>query len=360
MTVTENELTSLPEAIREDMRAQYQSWEKNFPFLLEHVTLVTPKEYYNPYFSLKGVDLSGCDLRKINLNRVDLCETNFTDADLREGCLEFADLRGTIFTEARMAGTKITAYRMNGVDFRDVNLSDVKINTDCSNNYGGIYSETWVQVNEGTIFPDNTNNAWLLARYSAHESIITDSRKKVISFLKQINLQPQNFVTFCGQALLSCNEYNGRIFSTISAVGLPLPAKILVEDFPAWMGSILNDLGYSANTHSQSESSRDDQKNQEIMEECVAECQRDGSSCSTPSWVFANWCGSKLFDIGISIVAGVPCVDIGSTKTTRNSPIQDKTLIPLADFPKWMDSILKELTIYESGQAKSDWGPQYG
>ena len=130
MTVTENELTSLPEAIREDMRAQYQSWEKNFPFLLEHVTLVTPKKSYNPYFSLKGVDLSGCDLRKINLNRVDLCETNFTDADLREGCLESAGLRGTIFTGARMAGTKITAYRMNGVDFRDVNLSDVIINTD--------------------------------------------------------------------------------------------------------------------------------------------------------------------------------------------------------------------------------------
>jgi uncharacterized protein YjbI with pentapeptide repeats len=72
--------------------------------------------------SLRGVDLSGTDLSGQRFSEADL-----TDADLRECDLSRADLTSARVQSARFRGADLRGASTGGVDFRQVDLTGVRL-----------------------------------------------------------------------------------------------------------------------------------------------------------------------------------------------------------------------------------------
>lgn len=99
----------------------WNSWRQENPGVLPNLRKA----------EIKGIDLTGANLRDVYLRRANLSEAILVGADLREANLSRADLRKAKLSNANLAGANLRAANLSGAEIVNANLmSAILVSTD--------------------------------------------------------------------------------------------------------------------------------------------------------------------------------------------------------------------------------------
>ena len=164
--------------------------------------------YANPPIDLKGVTLSGSDLRWANLGETDLREANLQDANLEGANLQHANMEKANFSRANIKWANLSGVKANDADLQDSNLA-----------YAGLSYAKLTRANltradmhgaalDGANLHDaNLQNANLANIYSEHLNVREDLEGMPPPVVTNTNLTRADLrnAIFCSSNLASAN-----------------------------------------------------------------------------------------------------------------------------------------------------------